>query len=84
MRLSSNLPAVALTLVILLAVATGVAGAQEMEGLPAVSQEAAQGLRPYWHVFIAYALVIVLVGGWAISIARRLRDVENRLVDGGE
>jgi CcmD family protein len=40
-----------------------------------------QNLRPYWHVFIAYAVVIVLIGGWALSIARRLRSVEDRLVD---
>ena len=37
------------------------------------------GLRAYWHVFIAYAVVIVLVLGWVISIARRLKDVEQRL-----
>ena len=37
------------------------------------------GLRAYWHVFIAYAVVIVLVLGWVISIGRRLRDVEERL-----
>lgn len=40
-----------------------------------------QSLRPYWHVFAAYALVIIIVAAWAISIGRRLRDVENRLVD---
>jgi CcmD family protein len=37
------------------------------------------GLRAYWHVFIAYAVVIVLVLGWVISIGRRLKDVEQRL-----
>lgn len=40
-----------------------------------------QSLRPYWHVFIAYALVIVILGGWALSIGRRMRDLEKRLVD---
>ena len=40
-----------------------------------------QSLRPYWHVFVAYALVILLVAGWAFSIGRRLREVERRLVD---
>jgi CcmD family protein len=40
-----------------------------------------QSLRPYWHVFVAYSIVIVLIGGWAISIARRLRGIEDRLVD---
>ena len=38
--------------------------------------------RPYWHVFIGYALVWVFVGGWVISIARRLARIERRL--GGE
>jgi CcmD family protein len=35
--------------------------------------------RPYWHVFIAYAIAWVLIGGWVISIARRLARVERRL-----
>jgi len=46
------------------------------------AQAAAQeigGLRAYWHVFIAYTIAIALVLGWVISIARRLRDVEERL-----
>lgn len=55
--------------------------AQESSGLPAASRLAEQSLRPYWHVFAAYALVILLIGGWAVSIARRLRALEERLVD---
>lgn len=51
-----------------LAQATGAGGAA-----------AVGGLRAYWHVFIAYAVVIVLVLGWVISIGRRLKDVEQRL-----
>ena len=35
--------------------------------------------RPYWHVFLAYAVAWLLVAGWVISIARRLSDVEKRL-----
>jgi CcmD family protein len=35
--------------------------------------------RPYWYVFVAYAVVWLLVAGWVISIARRLSDVEKRL-----
>jgi CcmD family protein len=35
--------------------------------------------RAYWHVFIAYALAILFIGGWVISIARRLARVERRL-----
>ena len=55
--------------------------AQESAGMPQASQLAQQNLRPYWHVFAAYALVIVMIGGWAVSIARRLRAIEDRLVD---
>ena len=39
----------------------------------------AQSLRPYWHVFIAYAIAIVLVMVWAGSIARRISRLEDRL-----
>ncbi len=35
--------------------------------------------RGYWHVFAAYAIVWLLVGGWMFSIVRRLRRVEERL-----
>lgn len=56
-------------------------GAQEVPGLPEPSALAQQNLRPYWHVFAAYALVIVGIGAWAVSIARRLRAVEDRLLD---
>ena len=55
-------------------------GAQEIQNLPDVAQQTG-GLRAYWHVFAAYAMAIVLIGGWAISIARRLRQVEERLLD---
>ncbi len=49
-------------------------------GLPG-TRVAGQNLRPYWHVFAAYTIVIALIGGWAFSIARRLRSLEERLVD---
>ena len=52
--------------------------AQVASGLPG-SNMAAQSLRPYWHVFIAYAIAITVVLGWVISIGRRLRQVENQL-----
>ncbi len=34
--------------------------------------------RPYWHVFAAYAIAWVAIFGWGISMARRLRRVEER------
>lgn len=35
--------------------------------------------RGYWHMFIAYAIAWILVFGWAISIGRRLSNVERKL-----
>jgi CcmD family protein len=63
----------------LLATAAAVVSAQESPFPQAALGQ--QTLRPYWHVFAAYAIVIVLIGGWAVSIARRLRAIEDRLVD---
>ena len=40
---------------------------------------ASQNLRPYWHVFVAFALAWVLVFGWIVSVARRLARVERNL-----
>lgn len=64
---------------VLLATSASVLAAQEIQGLPGPTRLASQSLRPYWHVFIAYSIAILLVFGWVISIARRLRDVEERL-----
>jgi CcmD family protein len=54
-------------------------GAQEMANLPQGTPLAEQSLRPYWHVFIAYAVAILAVLGWVISMARRLASLEARL-----
>ena len=40
-----------------------------------------QNLRAYWHVFAAYAIAWLLIGGWVISIARRLGRLEGRTGD---
>lgn len=37
---------------------------------------AQQSLRPYWYVFIAYALAWLLLLGWMFSIGRRMRGLE--------
>ena len=37
---------------------------------------ARQSLRPYWYVFIAYALAWLLLLGWMFSIGRRMRGLE--------
>ena len=67
-----------LAVTILMAAASVPIWAQDASGLPG-SGMAQQSLRPYWHVFIAYAVTIALVLGWVISISRRLKDVEDRL-----
>ena len=36
-------------------------------------------MRHFWHVFIAYAIAWMFVGGWLFLIVRRLRRVEERL-----
>ena len=40
--------------------------------------------RPYWHVFLAYALAWAMILGWVVSIARRLGRVESRLQDSSD
>jgi len=62
-----------LTLTLLL-VADGAAG--QGSGL------AGQSLRPYGHVFVAYALAWALILGWVVSLARRWRSVQEELEDG--
>ena len=61
--------------VTLCALSVSAVAAQELPG----AGMAEQSLRPYWHVFIAYAIAIALVLGWVVSIGKRLRDVEERL-----
>lgn len=68
------LPVGALAALAALAVlASGLAGQSDVQAL------GGQSLRPYWHVFIAYALAWILVFGWLFSIARRLSRVERKL-----
>ena len=53
--------------------------AQETSELPG-AQLAAQSLgRPYWHVFIAYAVAIGIVLFWVVSIGRRLSEIEKKI-----
>ena len=53
--------------------------AQQPSELPG-AQLAAQGLgRPYWHVFIAYAVAIGIVLFWVVSIGRRLSEIEKKI-----
>tara|TARA_B100001013_G_scaffold321254_1_gene231106 strand:- start:489 stop:728 length:240 start_codon:yes stop_codon:yes gene_type:complete len=53
--------------------------AQQTSELPG-AQLAAQSLgRPYWHVFIAYAVAIGIVLFWVVSIGRRLSEIEKKI-----
>jgi len=53
--------------------------AQEVSDLPG-DQLATQALgRPYWHVFIAYAIAIGLIFFWVVVIGRRLLKIENKI-----
>ncbi len=51
------------------------------EALAAQGAGAAQArqMRHFWHVFAAYAIAWLLLFGWAVSIARRIRRVEEKL-----
>lgn len=40
---------------------------------------ASQSLRPYGHVFVAYALAWAVVLGWVVSLARRWGRVQEEL-----
>jgi CcmD family protein len=63
---------VALLALVASALMAGPAWAQAPEASPLE-------MRHFWHVFIAYALAWVLIGGWLFTIVRRLRKVEERL-----
>ena len=45
------------------------------QGAPLASQTLGRG---YWHVFIAYAIAWILIGGWLFSVVRRLARLERR------
>ncbi|HSG09539.1 MAG TPA: CcmD family protein [Longimicrobiales bacterium] len=48
------------------------------EGMP-VGGATGQNLRAYRFVFLAYAILWVLVFGWVASVGRRLAKLERRL-----
>ena len=73
-RLAKLLPSILATVLPALLLAIAAAGVAAQSGAAGVG-----GLRAYWHVFIAYAIVILLVLGWVISIGRRLKEIQDRL-----
>lgn len=62
---------------LLTAVVAGPAFAQAMPG----EGMAAQSLRPYRFVFIAYAIAWALVLGWVVSVSVKLARLTRRLED---
>ncbi len=53
------------------------------QGGPGQAGELArQSLRPYGHVFIAYALAWALVLGWVVSLGRRWSRLEDDIEAG--
>jgi CcmD family protein len=72
------------TLLILASVAVLVsipALAHAQGGLADPEAIASQNLRGYTHMFVAYAIAWALVLGWVLSLARRLRRVEQALTE---
>jgi CcmD family protein len=47
-------------------------------GVP-LARPAERTLRPYWHVFIAFALAWALLFGYALSLGRRFGRLEREL-----
>ncbi len=68
------LPRIVLPVMIWIATALP-AAAQALPG----ADVGAQNLRAYHFLFLAYALVWILVFGWVVSIARRLKRLEKQL-----
>lgn len=48
-------------------------------GVPLARPQAERTLRPYWHVFVAFALAWALLFGYAISLGRRFARLERDL-----
>lgn len=72
---STALTTAGLLLLLLAALVAPAAAQTGAEGL------ASQSLRPYAHVFVAYALAWAVVLGWVIWIGRRWARVEEELED---
>ena len=66
-------------LVLLAALAASLVSSAPLVAQVGTEVLAQQSLRPYWYVFIAYALAWLLLLGWMFSIGRRMRGLE----DGG-
>jgi CcmD family protein len=48
-------------------------------GMPESQGLGTQNLRAYTHVFIAYTIAWAIILGWAVSIGRRLRKIQDAL-----
>ena len=66
------------------AIVLGAAGPAEALAQAGPGELGRQTLRPYAHVFVAYAVAWILVLGWVVSIARRLGRIEEEVEEGSE
>jgi hypothetical protein len=78
LRPASAVRALGLTLLVVVVVSLALGGATEL-----IAQESqlpdrvARGsLRPYWHVFVAYAFAWIVLFAWVVSIARRFARLD--------
>jgi CcmD family protein len=69
-----------LPVVLLLALAVAaLPAAPELVAQDAAARTPPATMRAFWHVFLAYAAVWLLILGWLVSIARRLARVERSI-----
>lgn len=64
-------------IVLLAALAASLATSAPLVAQVGTDALAQQSLRPYWYVFIAYALAWLLLLGWMLSIGRRMRGLDD-------
>jgi CcmD family protein len=60
------------------AVQSPYAGSAELQASPERNAPP-RTLRAHWHVFIAFALIWLLLFGYALTIGRRLKQVEDEI-----
>jgi CcmD family protein len=56
------------------------AGAQMPSDFPAEELVLPRSMRPYWHVFLAFGLAWVLIGGYVYSMSQRFSRLEEELL----
>lgn len=78
-RIASPAPLAAAAGALLLVLLLPQAGAAAEVTTALLQGAPARRMRDFWHVFAAYAIAWLLLGGWVVAIVRRLGRVEARL-----